>query len=205
MAIEAGRSSRRKRLPVEDLSRLREEHRIITGIHEVYGRIYRELGLDLVLPAGRQRMSNRVLYHTVMARIANPDSKRASVRRLERDFGVLVPLEKGLPDDGPARRGGHFRDAGPDWRLHPFAVSRADRPGPVRLHDAVLRIHLRGHLAGLRLQQGRKGGRGPGPAGTGGDTRRPAAGLRGSSRATTGKGTVSSRRCARCIPRRRGR
>ena len=94
MAIEAGRNSRRKRLPVEDLSRLREEHRIITGIHEVYGRIYRELGLDLVLPAGRQRMSNRVLYHTVMARIANPDSKRASVRRLERDFGVLVPLEK---------------------------------------------------------------------------------------------------------------
>ncbi len=94
MAIDAGCRSRRKRLPVEDLSRLREEHRIITGIHEVYGRIYRELGLDLVLPAGRQRMSNRVLYHTVMARIANPDSKRASVRRLERDFGVHVPLEK---------------------------------------------------------------------------------------------------------------
>ncbi len=39
-------------------------------------------------------MSNRVLYHTVMARIANPDSKRASVRCLERDFGVHVPLEK---------------------------------------------------------------------------------------------------------------
>ena len=94
MAIEAGRRSSRKRLPVEDLGRLRKEHRIITGIHEVYGRIYRELGLDRVLPAGRQRMSNRVLYHTVMARIANPDSKRASVRRLERDFGVHVPLEK---------------------------------------------------------------------------------------------------------------
>ncbi len=94
-AIEAGR--RRGTggpLPVEDLSRLREEHRVISGIHEVYGRIYRDLGLDLVLPAGRQRMSNRVLYHTVMARIANPDSKRASVRRLERDFGVHVPLEK---------------------------------------------------------------------------------------------------------------
>jgi len=39
-------------------------------------------------------MPDRVPYHTVMARIANPDSRRASVRRLERDLGVHVPLEK---------------------------------------------------------------------------------------------------------------
>ncbi|MDE2790036.1 MAG: hypothetical protein OXI81_06400 [Paracoccaceae bacterium] len=73
---------------------MREVHRIITGVHEVYGRIYRDLGLDRVLPAGRLRMSNRVLNRTVMAHIANPDSKQVSVRRLEKDFGVHVPLEK---------------------------------------------------------------------------------------------------------------
>ena len=35
-----------------------------------------------------------------MARIANPDSKRGSVRRLEEDFGVSLPLEKVYRMDG---------------------------------------------------------------------------------------------------------
>ncbi len=38
--------------------------------------------------------SHDALFHVVMARIANPDSKRGSVRRLEEDFGVSLPLEK---------------------------------------------------------------------------------------------------------------
>ena len=60
MAIEAGRRSPRKRLPVEDLGRLREEHRIITGIHEVYGRIYpdfRDSDADSINFAGSRRKS----------------------------------------------------------------------------------------------------------------------------------------------------
>ena len=94
IAIDAARRKSDKPLPIADLRDLREEQRIIVGIPEVYGRIYRSLRLDTVLPAGRQRMSNRVLFHMVMARIANPDSKRASVRRLERDFGIQISLEK---------------------------------------------------------------------------------------------------------------
>ena len=179
-AIEAGR--RRGTggpLPVEDLSRLREEHRVISGIHEVYGRIYRDLGLDLVLPAGRQRMSNRVLYHTVMARIANPDSKRASVRRLERDFGVHVPLEK------VCRMMDRLDDAAiAGMRERVGARTRSLFPEPIDLvlfdcTTLFFESHLRGHAAGLRLQQGRQARRGPGSSGAGGDARRPAAGLRG--------------------------
>jgi len=76
-----------------DLGCLLEEKRIVTGIHEAYGRVYRELGLDRLL-SRRHRASVQALFHTVMARIANPRSKRESVRRLGRDFGVSLPLEK---------------------------------------------------------------------------------------------------------------
>jgi len=94
--IEAGRASARAPdpapLPV-DLKALREERRIVTGIHEAYGVVYRELGFDRLLTS-RHRASAPALHHTVMARIANPDSKRATVRRLGRDFGVSLALEK---------------------------------------------------------------------------------------------------------------
>ena len=56
--------------------------------------MYRLLGLDELLPRSRYRASHDALFHVVMARIANPDSKRGSVRRLEEDFGVSLPLEK---------------------------------------------------------------------------------------------------------------
>ncbi len=95
-AIEAGRraaeSADSPSLPV-DLRDLREEKRMVTGIHEAYGRVYQELGLDRLLTS-RHRASRRALFHTVMARIANPQSKRGSVRRLGREFGVGLPLEK---------------------------------------------------------------------------------------------------------------
>ena len=70
-----------------DLKRLFEEQRVVTGVHEVYGEIYWQLGLDRLLPHARYRASHNALFHTAMARIANPDSKRGSVRRLEEDFG----------------------------------------------------------------------------------------------------------------------
>ena len=75
------------------LQALREQHRLTTGIHEVYGQVYRELGLDRLL-SPRHHASAPVLFHIVMARIACPDSKRDAVRRLARDFGVTLPLEK---------------------------------------------------------------------------------------------------------------
>lgn len=77
-----------------NLKQLREEQRVIQGIHEVYGEVYRQLGFDSLLPASRYRASNEALFHSVLARIANPDSKRGSVRLLEEDFGVSLSLEK---------------------------------------------------------------------------------------------------------------
>ena len=77
-----------------DLRALRETQRVVSGIHEVYGKIYRELGLHRLLRVSRYRASSEALFQCVMARIANPKSKRASVRLLEEDFGVRLPLEK---------------------------------------------------------------------------------------------------------------
>ena len=77
-----------------DLCALRETQRAVSGIHEVYGKIYRELGLHRLLRVSRYRASSEALFQCVMARIANPKSKRASVRLLEEDFGVRLPLEK---------------------------------------------------------------------------------------------------------------
>ena len=67
---------------------------MVTGFHEIYGEIYRDLGFDRILSSRRQPKSHRVLYDMVMARIANPDSKRGSVRRLEQDFGLAIALEQ---------------------------------------------------------------------------------------------------------------
>lgn len=75
-----------------DLTQLRETQRLASGIHAVYGAVYQTLGLDRLLPAWRYRASHKALFHSVMARLANPDSKRASVRALEADFGVQVSL-----------------------------------------------------------------------------------------------------------------
>lgn len=94
--IEAGRREAEapdtEPLPV-DLKALREERRIVTGVHEACGAVYRELGFDRLL-SRRHRASAPALFHTVMARVANPDSKRATARRLGRDFGVSLALEK---------------------------------------------------------------------------------------------------------------
>ncbi len=77
-----------------DLKQLQEQQRVVMGVHEVYGEIYQHLGFDHLLPASRYRASNEALFHCVMARIANPDSKRSTVRLLEQDFGVSLALEK---------------------------------------------------------------------------------------------------------------
>ena len=76
-----------------DLKQLREENRVVVGIHEIYGKLFNELGFDRVVgdPA-RRVQSAKTIKHLVMARIANPASKRKSVIDLERDFGVTLDL-----------------------------------------------------------------------------------------------------------------
>ena len=91
--IAANQHSAKQALQV-DLKQLRETQRVVTGIHAVYGTLYEELGLHRLLPRYRYRASHRALFHSVMARLANPGSKRHSVRLLEEDFGVQLPLEQ---------------------------------------------------------------------------------------------------------------
>jgi len=78
-------------LPV-NMSKIREESRIVTGIHEIYGSLYNEIGFSRVFKACP--VSGSVMKDIVMARLAKPCSKRSSAELLERDFGINIPLEK---------------------------------------------------------------------------------------------------------------
>lgn len=76
-----------------NLKELREENRVVVGIHEVYGKLFDELGFNRVVgdPARRVKAA-KTIRHLVMARIAHPASKRQSVIDLERDFGIKLDL-----------------------------------------------------------------------------------------------------------------
>lgn len=74
------------------LGDLLEESRTIIGIHQVYGELFDQLNLDAVFGA-RQASWRTVFKDLVLARIANPQSKRGSVRLLEEDFGLCHSLD----------------------------------------------------------------------------------------------------------------
>jgi len=72
---------------------IKEERRVIKGIHDVYGKLYDELGFNgIITNPARNRRSQKALKEIVMARVANPDSKRASVSNLEANFAVNLDL-----------------------------------------------------------------------------------------------------------------
>ena len=71
-----------------------EEDRVIKGIHDIYGKLYDELGFDKIIPNPSQYINgNKALKEMVLARIANPDSKRGSVNELAEKFGVHLNLK----------------------------------------------------------------------------------------------------------------
>ena len=78
-----------------NLKDLVEEQRLISGIHQAYGRLFYDLGYKKVIknPA-RRKMAVRIFSDIVLSRIANPVSKRASVDMLEEDFGLTIDLDK---------------------------------------------------------------------------------------------------------------
>jgi len=78
-------------LPV-NLRKLREESRIVTGIHDIYGSFYDEVGFSRVFKTCP--VSKKVMKDIVMARLAKPCSKRSSCELLEKDFGIRISLEK---------------------------------------------------------------------------------------------------------------
>jgi hypothetical protein len=101
MALEAAQSRSDKftttkdALPIANLKALKEEQRVVVGIHEIYGKMYDELGFGRVFPESASYDSaRRYLRHIVMARIADPQSKRQSVKLLKDDFDVELDLER---------------------------------------------------------------------------------------------------------------
>jgi len=92
IVIQARNRQTDEALPV-DLKKLREQQRVIVGIHEVYGRVYEELGFDKVIPNPKRKPAAvKNLFHVVMGRIANPISKMATVVDLSENFGIELSL-----------------------------------------------------------------------------------------------------------------
>lgn len=89
-------SRQKKRQPQQlvDINNLREEKRITIGIHEVFGKIYKEIGYEKTFKNPKRQVSvSKKLFNIVMARLANPSSKRASVIELEKKFGISMKLD----------------------------------------------------------------------------------------------------------------
>jgi len=78
-----------------NLKNLIEEQRVISGIHDVYGNLFDQLGYGTIIknPA-RHKSSVEIYRDIVLARVANPLSKRASVDMLEEDFGISLNLDQ---------------------------------------------------------------------------------------------------------------
>jgi len=77
-----------------NLKDLFEEERIVRGIHDVYGDLFDELQFASILANPlRQKIAVSLFRDIVLARIANPLSKRGSVALLEEDFGRSLDLD----------------------------------------------------------------------------------------------------------------
>ena len=78
-----------------NLKDLVEEQRVVSGIHDVYGKLFDEMQcVSIIANPARNRSATTILKDIVLARIANPKSKRATVDLLEENFGVSLNLDR---------------------------------------------------------------------------------------------------------------
>jgi len=92
-----------------DIRSLKEESRIVTGIHDIYGNLFDELNIASIFDSSEQKGTTTLkkvktpaalakvvdtFKNIVLARIAQPDSKSASVEILANNFGVTLDLSK---------------------------------------------------------------------------------------------------------------
>jgi transposase len=75
-----------------NLHNLREEKRVITGFHEVYGKLFDRVGYGHILKSSK--VSNKIFKDIVLARLAKPVSKRASREMLAENFGISYNPEQ---------------------------------------------------------------------------------------------------------------
>ena len=74
---------------------LKEEKRFNEGIFDIFGKVYEDLGFDkLIQGTTKDREWNDILQASVLARIAEPDSKRATSRFLDEEFDIRIPVQK---------------------------------------------------------------------------------------------------------------
>ncbi|MEI8025277.1 MAG: hypothetical protein WCI18_02910 [Pseudomonadota bacterium] len=74
---------------------LKEEKRFNEGISDIFGKVYEDLGFDkLVQGTSKDREWNDILQSSVLARIAEPDSKRATSRFMNEEFDIKIPVKK---------------------------------------------------------------------------------------------------------------
>ena len=82
-----------RKLPIEDFRAVEELKRMTTGFHDIYGRVYAELGFNRLL-SGSTQGQKHLLKETVLARIFRPDSNRVSSESLTDHFDVDVSVNK---------------------------------------------------------------------------------------------------------------
>jgi len=93
-AKNAGKIFTPKHNTLLDPNALSEESRLILGIHDVYGYIYDLLDFTNPFPQPvRREYAAKILREVVLCRIAHPDSKRGSVAKLQKDFGITINLD----------------------------------------------------------------------------------------------------------------
>ncbi|MDO9580652.1 MAG: IS1634 family transposase [Bacteroidales bacterium] len=80
---------------IVNVKNLKEEQRLTSGIHDVYGKLFTDLGYDKVTKRpSRNKATVDIFKNIVLARVANPVSKMATVDMLEEDFGVTLDLDR---------------------------------------------------------------------------------------------------------------
>ncbi|MFH1846933.1 MAG: IS1634 family transposase [Candidatus Omnitrophota bacterium] len=78
-----------------NLKNLKEEQRVVSGIHDIYGSLFDSLGYkNIIKNPARYKSDIKIFRDIILARIANPQSKRASVDMLEEDFGISIDLNR---------------------------------------------------------------------------------------------------------------
>ena len=90
--VESSKSVQPDRLDV-NLKNIVEEKRITTGIHQVFGKIFDNVGFNDVLKnPSRKKSSVKLLKNVVLGRIAQPLSKRSTARMLSEEYGINTHL-----------------------------------------------------------------------------------------------------------------
>ncbi len=74
---------------------LEEEQRVTNGIHDIYGKLFDDLNCgSIIKDPVKNKTAVRIFKEIVLARIANPVSKRATVEDLDENYGISINLNQ---------------------------------------------------------------------------------------------------------------